>query len=287
MPTIQEYKQRVLCKNHHIDEDKEHWGNVIMDINVIKGTFMFIGVIDLTMRHTMTAEDVNKYLRMVINIPTMAATDKGMRRVLIHNTSYCMAHQSDIIDPELKEVLEQYFEWLKERDDYVESPEDEIVRIEKERITARAKAVKQELIETLYHPDRCEKMYEIYGEIWAETQKMPTIQEHKQRVLSKNHDANEENQGCVKILNANFKFHLGNVINLKLSHGMTIEEVNEYLRNVINVPTVAARDKYMRELFIHTSSYFMARQSDIIDQELKEVLEQYFDWLKERDDYVE
>ena len=120
MPTIQEHKQRVLSKNHHIDEDRSHYVDVIRDINVIMGTFNFIGAVNITMRHTMKVEEVNKYLRMVINIPTMAATDNLMRPLFIHHTSYFMAHQSHIIDKELKEVLEQYFDWLKERDDYVE-----------------------------------------------------------------------------------------------------------------------------------------------------------------------
>jgi hypothetical protein len=79
-----------------------------------------------------------------------------------------MGYHSDVIDQEVKEVLQQYFDWLKERDDYNESPEEEEERIVKERIISRAKAVKQELIETLYHPDRCEKMYAIYGEVWAD-----------------------------------------------------------------------------------------------------------------------
>jgi hypothetical protein len=115
MPTIQEYKQRVLS-NNDFNGDKQRYANALMgDWN-----FTFVRAIDLTVSHTMTAEKVNEYLRMVIKIPTIAATDKYMRRLLIHNVSYCMAHQSHLIDQELKEVLEQYFDWLKERDDYVE-----------------------------------------------------------------------------------------------------------------------------------------------------------------------
>jgi len=170
MPTIQEYKQRVLS-NNDFNGDKQRYGDALIgDWN-----FTFVRVIDLTVSHTMTVEVVNKYLRMVINIPTLAATDKHMRRVLLHNVSYCMAHQSNLIHQEVKEVLEQYFDWLKERDDYVdgESPEEKKFRIVKERIVKqriidRTKLVKQELIETLYHPDRYMKMVATYGEIWAD-----------------------------------------------------------------------------------------------------------------------
>jgi hypothetical protein len=73
-----------------------------------------------------------------------------------------------LIDEDIEPILQQYFDWLKERDDYVESPEDKIVRIEKERIMDRSKIVRSELIETLYHPDRYEKMVASYGEVWAD-----------------------------------------------------------------------------------------------------------------------
>ena len=170
MPTIQEYKHRVLS-NYDLNGDKQRY----YDALVGDWNFTFVGVIDLSVSHTIKKKVVNKYLRMVINIPTMAATDKHIRRVLLHNVSYCMTHQSNLIHQEVKEVLEQYFDWLKERDDYVDSelPEEKKFRIVKERIMKqriidRTKLVKQELIETLYHPDRYMKMVASYGEVWAD-----------------------------------------------------------------------------------------------------------------------
>ena len=171
MPTLQEHKHHVLSNNDLNGDKQRYYDALVGDWN-----FTFVRAIDLSVSHTINKKVVNKYLRMVINIPTLAATDKHERRVLLHNVSYCMAHQSNLIHQEVKEVLEQYFDWLKERDDYVDSefPEEKkfsIVkeRIMKQRIIDRTKLVKQELIETLYHPDRYMKMVASYGDVWADT----------------------------------------------------------------------------------------------------------------------
>ena len=104
---------------------------------------------------------------MVIDTPTLLATDIGIRWWIHQRVSYLMKYHNYLIDEDIEPILQQYFDWLKERDDYVKSLEE--IRIERQRIMDRTMAVKQELIETLYHPDRCENMYAMYGEVWADT----------------------------------------------------------------------------------------------------------------------
>ena len=163
MPTIQEHKQRILSTRGNVNEDK------LRCTELITNNRNFAGTIDVRYIDTVTPQEINEYLHMVINVPTVLATDRYRRWLLFDRTSYYMGYHSDIINQEVKEVLQQYFDWLKERDDYNESPKEKEVRIVKERIINRAKAVKQELIETLYHPDRYMKMVASYGEVWADT----------------------------------------------------------------------------------------------------------------------
>jgi hypothetical protein len=155
------HKRRIVSRYTDISLDKLSYKELVYNGN-------FAGTIQLNMIHTITVEEINEYLRTVIEIPTILSTDVGWRWLISQRTSYYMKHNSDSIDKEVKEILGQYFDWLKERKDYVESPEDKEVRIIKERNIARAKLIRGELIETLYHPDHYEKMYAIYGEIWAD-----------------------------------------------------------------------------------------------------------------------
>jgi len=158
MPTLQEHKQRVLSTRGDPKEDKGLYSELITNGN-------YAGSIQVEQINTITVEQINEYLRMVINIPTILSIKKVVRLIIYKRVSYYMKYHSEIINTPVREILEQYFDWLKERDDYVESSEEKKTR---KRITARANAVRQELIETLYHPDRCEKMYAMYGEIWAD-----------------------------------------------------------------------------------------------------------------------
>ena len=162
MPSIRDHKRCILSTEGDISVDKLYYRTLIYNQN-------FAGTIqEIYINRMITYEEINEYLRMVINIPTLLATQPNWRWTLRNRCSYYMLYKKDIIDTPVREILEQYFDWLKERADYVESPEDKIVRIEKERITARTKAVRQEIIETLYHPDRCDRMMNEYGEIWAD-----------------------------------------------------------------------------------------------------------------------
>ena len=158
MPTLQEHKHRILSIRGDPEEDRRLYGEVIMNGN-------YAGSILIDLIHTITTEDINEYLNMVIEIPTLLSIDKSKRSMIYKRVSYYMKYHSEIIDTPVKEILEQYFDWLKERDDYVWSSEDKKTR---KRIIARTKAIKQELIETLYHPDRYMKMVASYGEVWAD-----------------------------------------------------------------------------------------------------------------------
>jgi hypothetical protein len=166
MPSIEEHKQRVLSTRGNVNEDKLRHSELITNNGNLAGT------IDILYIDEITPQQVNEYLHMVINVPTVLAKDRYVRWLLLDRTSYYIGYHSDIIDQEVKEVLEQYFDWLKERDDYDESPEEKEMRIEKERIMARCKIIskelRSELIETLYHPDRYMKMVASYGEVWAD-----------------------------------------------------------------------------------------------------------------------
>jgi hypothetical protein len=158
MPTIQEHKQRVLSTRGNPKEERNLYSELIINSN-------YAGSIQVEKINTITVEEINEYLRMVINIPTLLSINKHVRPVIYKRVSYYMKYHSEIINTPVREILEQYFDWLKERDDYVESSEDKKTR---KRITARANAVRQELIETLYHPDRYMKMVASYGEVWAD-----------------------------------------------------------------------------------------------------------------------
>jgi len=158
MPTIQEHKQRVLSTRGNPKEERNLYSELIINSN-------YAGSIQVEKINTITVEQINEYLRMVIDIPTLLSINKHVRPVIYKRVSYYMKYHSEIINTPVREILEQYFDWLKERDDYVESSEDKKTR---KRITARANAVRQELIETLYHPDRYMKMVATYGEVWAD-----------------------------------------------------------------------------------------------------------------------
>ena len=158
MPTIQEHKQRVLSIRGNPKEERNLYSELIINSN-------YAGSIQVEKINTITVEEINEYLRMVINIPTFLSINKHVRPVIYKRVSYYMKYHSEIINTPVRDILEQYFDWLKERDDYVESSEDKKTR---KRITARAKAIKQELIETLYHPDRYQKMVASYGAVWAD-----------------------------------------------------------------------------------------------------------------------
>ena len=157
MPTIEEHKQRILSTRGDPKEDISLYGALIMNRN-------YAGSIQVDLIHTITTEEINEYLNMVIQIPTLLSTDKKKRSMIYKRVYYYMKYYSEIIDTPIKEILERFFNWLKERDDYVGSSEDK----SQKRIMNRAKAVKQELIETLYHPDRYMKMVASYGEVWAD-----------------------------------------------------------------------------------------------------------------------
>jgi hypothetical protein len=125
----------------------------------------YAGSIEVEKINTITVEEINEYLRMIIDIPTFLSRKKRVRPVIYNRVSYYMKYHSEIINTPVREILEQYFDWLKERDDYVWSSEDKKTQ---KRIIARTKAIKQELIETLYHPDRYMRMVASYGELWAD-----------------------------------------------------------------------------------------------------------------------
>jgi len=161
MLTLQEHKRRILSTRGDPKEDKLLYSELIMNGN-------YAGSIQVEKIDIITVEQINEYLRMVIDIPTVLSINKVVRSMIYMRVSYYMKYHNYLIDEDIEPILVQYFEWLKERDDYVESSEDKEVRIERERIMNRAKAVKQEIIETLYHPDRYMKMVASYGEVWAD-----------------------------------------------------------------------------------------------------------------------
>ena len=162
MPSIQEHKQRILSIRGDAEADK------LRHKDLVENYFNYTGTLKLKYIETLDRPEINEYLRMVIETPTLLATDIGIRWWIHQRVSYLMEYNNYLIDEDIEPILAQYFDWLKERDDYVESSEDKEVRIIKERIIDRSKIVRSELIETLYHPDRCEKMYAIYGEVWAD-----------------------------------------------------------------------------------------------------------------------
>ena len=160
MPTIQEHKQRILSTRGDVEAEKLRYEDLV------EIYFNFTGIFKLKYIETLDRPEINEYLRMVIDTPTLLATDIGIRWWIHQRVSYLMKYHNYLIDEDIEPILQQYFDWLKERDDYVKSLEE--IRIERQRIMDRTMAVKQELIETLYHPDRCEKMYAMYGEVWAD-----------------------------------------------------------------------------------------------------------------------
>jgi len=160
MPSIQEHKRRILSTRGDAEADK------LRHMDLVEIYFNFTGTLKLKYIETLDRPEINEYLRMVIDTPTLLATDIGIRWWIHQRVSYLIEYHNYLIDEDIEPILERYFDWLKERDDYVESFEE--IRIVKERIMDRTKLVKQELIETLYHPDRYEKMVASYGEVWAD-----------------------------------------------------------------------------------------------------------------------
>ena len=112
-----------------------------------------------------TPKNVNQLLTIVMEVPELVSTYPSVR-VMIHNRINEMLtrnYYSNVIDKDILQSVTDYFDWLKDRSDYVEEPE-----IISERIIARTKVIRQELIEVLYHPDRYEKMIKKYGECWGD-----------------------------------------------------------------------------------------------------------------------
>ena len=159
---MSEHKQRLLSTRGDAEADKLRYEYLVQN------NFNFTGTIKLKYIETLDKPEINEYLRLVIETPTLLSTDRGIRWWIHQRVSYLMKYHNYLIDEDIEPILQQYFDWLKERDDYVESPEEKEVRIERERNTARTKIICEELIETLYHPDRYEKMVASYGEIWAD-----------------------------------------------------------------------------------------------------------------------
>ena len=153
---MENHKQRIIYSEGDPSEEKTYYKNLIYRSNLA-------GCIQLEYIDTLTNQEINEYLRMVTQIPTLLATETRWRKVVKMRTSYFMRSHKNIIDPELKSILEHYFIWLKERKDYIETSEETM-----DRIQARAKIIHTELIETLYHPDRYDTMVATYGEVWAD-----------------------------------------------------------------------------------------------------------------------
>jgi hypothetical protein len=159
MPTLQEHKKRIVSTHGDIKEDKSRYTEIVMNGNLA-------GTIKIKYMDTIAVEEINEYLRMVIEIPTLLSTNRDLRWWIYQRVSYLMKYDNYLIDEDIEPILAQYFDWLKERDDYVESADDIEERIQ--RISSRNKIIRPELIETLYHPDRYEKMVASYGEVWAD-----------------------------------------------------------------------------------------------------------------------
>jgi hypothetical protein len=127
MPTLQEHKQRALSTHGDIKEDKSRYTEIVMNGNLA-------GTIKIKYMDTIAVEEINQYLRIVIDTPTLLSTDRGIRWWIYQRVSYYMEYHNYLIDEDIEPILAQYFDWLKERDDYVESPEEKEERIIKERI---------------------------------------------------------------------------------------------------------------------------------------------------------
>jgi hypothetical protein len=107
----------------------------------------------------------NELLISIINVPEIIANSLILRSVIQTRLNEIMNHQSFIksIDKDILRAIKDYFNWLKMRPDYEDEPE-----VVMKRVNTRTQLIQQELFETLYHPDRYERMTAKYGEIWAD-----------------------------------------------------------------------------------------------------------------------
>lgn len=112
-----------------------------------------------------TPKNVNQLFIIIMEVPELVSTYPSLRIIIRNRVNDIIKrnYYTNLVDKDILQSVTDYFEWLKDRSDYVEEPE-----IISERIIARTKAIRQELIEVLYHPDRYEKMIKKYGECWGD-----------------------------------------------------------------------------------------------------------------------
>jgi len=115
--------------------------------------------------HIITPKNVNQLLTIIMEVPELVSTYPSVRIMIRNRVNDIIKrnYYTNLVDKDILQSITDYFEWLKQRSDYVEEPE-----IIFERVKARTKAIRQELIEVLYHPGRYEKMIAMYGEVWGD-----------------------------------------------------------------------------------------------------------------------
>ena len=117
-----------------------------------------------SMGDRLTKKMLNPILLTIMQIPELLSNYVRFRLIAKERVEDILKHEpfQKSIRKYIRTSATMYFEWLKKRSDYVDSP-DEIMT----RIQARTKSIRVELIEALYHPDRHDRFIEKYGEIWV------------------------------------------------------------------------------------------------------------------------
>ena len=113
----------------------------------------------------LTKNKINTLLLAIMQIPELLSYYIRLRLTVKERVDAILKHEpfQKTMRKYIRTSITEYFEWLKKRSDYVDSP-DEIMT----RVQARTKSINVELIEALYHPDRYERFVAKYGEIWAD-----------------------------------------------------------------------------------------------------------------------
>jgi hypothetical protein len=144
---------------------KERCSNVIPLKNVQKEQIAALRKMLNSINGTVTTSDANKVLYTIMNVPEVLAYHATFRETTLERVHQILAHDpfKDIVVPEYRKIYREYFNWLKIRSDYNDSPSEIMTRVQ-----SRTNALQGELIEKLYHPDRYEKMVSSYGEVWAD-----------------------------------------------------------------------------------------------------------------------
>jgi hypothetical protein len=119
-----------------------------------------------SINHHVSFKNVNDLLIHIMNIPELISSNINLRTMFINKVNAILTNKylPSHLNIDVIKTITDYFGWLKLRSDYVETEEER-----KERIISRTRCIKQELVEAVLHPDRCDRMLLTYGDVWVDT----------------------------------------------------------------------------------------------------------------------